>query len=235
MLMKPFTAIIVDDEQEARDIMANLVNDHVPEIQVVAFAASAEQAINLIIAHEPEIVFLDIDLPDKNGFEVVKSISINHLNTAIVFVTAFNQFAIEAIKFAAFDYLLKPVSINDLKACITRFKGTKRIETLQQSINKLMNHLNQEKLSFKNRTGSIYIEPDSIVYCEAEGNYTDLFLLDGSRHTVSQSLGSIESLLDGRGFSKISRSMIVNRRFLTKVNRKEIVSLKHTIQNLSWI
>jgi two-component system LytT family response regulator len=219
--MRPFTAIIVDDEKEARDILTNLIADHVDDVQIIAQADSADKAIELILAEDPDIVFLDIDMPGKNGFEVAKSISSHNLKCMVIFVTAFNQFAIDAIKCAAFDYLLKPISIGDLKECITRYKGTKRVENLQQSVNKLLNCLNAEKLPFHNRTGSIFIDPLTIVYCEAEGNYTDIYLDNGTRNTVTQNLGSIETQLDGRGFSRISRSVNINRRFLHQINRKE--------------
>jgi two-component system LytT family response regulator len=219
--MKPFTAIIVDDEQEARDILANLLKDYVPDIRVVAQAASADEAIDFILQEDPDIVFLDIDMPGKNGFEVAHSISAQQLQTTIVFVTAYNQFAIDAIKCSAFDYLLKPVSLGDLKTCITRYRASNKVQNLQQSVNQLMNCLNREKLSFHSRTGTIFIDPQTIVYCEAEGNYTDLFLEEGKRQTVSQSLGSVETMLDGNGFSRISRSVIINRRFLNQISRKE--------------
>jgi len=219
--MRPFTAIIVDDEQEARDILTSLIADHIDDVQIIAKADSADKGIELIEAEDPDIVFLDIDMPGKNGFEVAKSISVHNLKCTVIFVTAYNQYAIDAIKCAAFDYLLKPVSISDLKDCITRYKGTKRVENLQHSVNKLLNCLNAEKLSFHNRTGSIFIDPLTIVYCEAEGNYTDIYLDNGTRNTVTQSLGSIETQLDGRGFSRINRSVIINRRYLLQINRKE--------------
>jgi two-component system LytT family response regulator len=219
--MRPYTAIIVDDEQEARDILASLIRDHVPDIRVIAQAASAGEAINSILAEEPDIVFLDIDMPGKNGFEVARSIGEHQMQTIIIFVTAFNQFAIDAIKCSAFDYLLKPVSIGDLKSCFVRLRTSKKAENLQLSVGQLMNCLNHEKISFHHHTGRIFIDPQTIVYCEAEGNYTDVYLTDGTHHIITQSLISIEALLEGHGFSRISRSVIINRRFMHQINRKE--------------
>ena len=219
--MKPITAIIVDDEQEARDILEHLLIDHASDIRVLAKATSADEATGLILSENPEIVFLDIDMPGKNGFEVVKSIAAHHLNTSVVFVTAFNQFAIDAIKFAAFDYLLKPVNVSDLKSCITRFKTKNRTDSLNQSVSRLMNCLNREKIQFHTRQGSFFIDPQTIIYCDAEGNYTDLFMEDGSKKTITQNLGQVEALLSDHGFSRISRSLLINRRFLHEIKRKE--------------
>jgi two-component system LytT family response regulator len=219
--MKPYKAIIVDDEAEARDLLSAIIADHIPEVKVIAQAGTADQAINLILHEVPDLVFLDIDMPGKNGFEVAKVICEQKLGCSIVFVTAFNQFAIDAIKCAAFDYLLKPVNLNELKACIARLLGTKRVECLQHSVDKLLNSLNAEKLNFHNRTGSIFLDPHTIVYCEAEGNYTDVFLETGIKHTVTVNLSAIEAQLDGRGFSRISRSVLINRRFLNEIKRKD--------------
>jgi two-component system, LytTR family, response regulator len=219
--MKPLTAIVIDDEENARDLLSGIITDHVSGVKVIAQAATAEQGINLILTEFPDIVFLDIDMPGKNGFEVAKVIGEQKLACSIIFVTAFNQFAIDAIKFAAFDYLLKPVNLEELKACIARLLGSKRVENLQQSVDKLLNALNAEKLNFHNRTGSIFIDPLTIVYCEAEGNYTDIFLDSGIKQTVTHNISAIETQLEGRGFSRISRSTLINRRFLTQIKRKD--------------
>jgi two-component system, LytTR family, response regulator len=219
--MKPFTAIIIDDEPEARDLLYGLINDQIPEVKIIAQAGSADEGISHIISHEPDIVFLDIDMPGKNGFEVARSISEQGIDTRIVFITAYNQYAIEAFKVAAFDYLLKPVAVNDLKSCISRMGSTKKIETLQQSLNKLLNKLNNEKICIPGPNGYMYIAPEDIAYCEAEGNYTDIYLDNGNRHTISLGLGKIEMLLDGFGFARISRSVLINKKYLCRINRKE--------------
>ncbi len=219
--MKTYTAVIVDDEPAAREILSGLIADYFPDVKVVANAGSADEAIGIILAEDPDIVFLDIDMPGKNGFEVARTIGEQNFQTTIIFVTAFNQFAIDAIRCAAFDYLLKPVSVNDLKASFNRLKGRRKTESLHESMDRLLSCLNREKLSFICTSGRIFIDTLNILYCEADGNYTDLYLMDGNRQTVSQNLTSVENQLIGKGFSRISRSVLINRRHLHKINKKE--------------
>jgi two-component system LytT family response regulator len=219
--MKPLNAVVVDDEKEARELLSNIINDHIPQVNVIAQAASANEAIGLILERKPEIVFLDIDMPVKNGFDVARSISQHNIQTSIVFVTAFNQFAIEAIKHSAFDYLLKPVTIADLKTCVDRLITSGKSIDMQLSVIQFLQNLKHEKISFRTRIGNIYIDPQDITHAEADGNYTDLHLQDGSRKTISLNLGHIETILANYDFSRISRSMIINRHYLHLVNRKE--------------
>jgi len=219
--MNPITAIIVDDEQDARDVLAGIIKDHLPEIRVISKAVSADEAIMQIIDSEPDLVLLDIDMPGRNGFAVAESIATHNLNTTIIFVTAFNQYAIAAIRCAAFDYLLKPIGIGDLKACVERYKASRKTESLQQSVSKLLQHLHTEKIAFPSRNTTVYIDPQSIVYCEAEGNYTDIYLQDGKCHTVSRNLGSIELQLSGNGFGRINRSTLINKKYLHKIAHRE--------------
>lgn len=219
--MKPLSAVIVDDEKEARDLLENIIHDHIPKVKVVAKASSADEAIELIRDHKPEIVFLDIDMPVKNGFDVARSISMHNIQTSIIFVTAFNQYAIEAIKHSAFDYLLKPVNITDLKTCIDRLIASGKTIDMQLSVIQFLQNLKHEKIAFRTRTGSIFIDPQEITHAEADGNYTDLYLQDSKRITVSLSLGHIETMLANHGFIRISRSTIINRHYLHQLHRKE--------------
>jgi len=223
--MKPLSAVIVDDEKEARDLLSNIIHDHIPQVNVIAQAASADQAIEMILEHNPEIVFLDIDMPVKNGFDVARSISQHNIQTSIVFVTAFNQYAIDAIKHSAFDYLLKPVNITDLKTCIDRLIASGKSIDMQLSVIQFLQNLKHEEIAFRTRIGNIYIDPQEITYGEADGNYTDLHLQDGSRKTISLNLGHIETMLANYDFSRISRSIIINRHYLHLINRKEKICI----------
>jgi DNA-binding LytR/AlgR family response regulator len=219
--MNPITAIIVDDEQEARDILAGIITDNVPEVTVISKASSADEAIGKIISENPDLVFLDIDMPHKDGFAVAGGIASHNLSTTIIFVTAFNQYAIDAIRCAAFDYLLKPVIISDLKSCISRYIATRKTESLQQSVARLLGCLNNEKIAFNSRTGTVYLDLQEILYCEAEGNYTEIAVTRGEKHILTTNLGSIEARLSDRGFARISRSVLINKRYLHKIDRRE--------------
>jgi len=218
--MERITAIIVDDEPAARDLMANLLSDFA-DIQVLAKDNNVNKGINSICKYNPDLVFLDIDMPRKNGFDLVREIKELGIIPTIIFVTAYNQYAIEAIKHAAFDYLVKPIDIDDLKQSIERFKVERKSISSLDRIENLLQALQEEKLKFTTRTGYIFINPAHIIYCQASGNYTDLFLTNENKQTVTINIGRIEHMLPETKFSKINRSVIINKLFLSEINRKD--------------
>lgn len=218
--MDRIKAIIVDDEPEARDIIASLLTDF-GDVDVVSKDESVDEAYLSIIKHEPEIVFLDIDMPQKNGFELLHKLKTSRYNPTIIFITAYNQFAIGAIKHAAFDYLLKPVDIDELKRSISRYKEEVRSKSTLSRIENLLVALQEEKIRFSARTGTVYINPAEIIYCQADGNYSDLFMTGREKQTITINIGKLEKMLPDSKFIKISRSLIINKQFLVEVNRKE--------------
>lgn len=218
--MEKITAVIVDDEPEARDIIERLLSDFA-DVHVMAKDESVNKAVSSIFKFHPDLVFLDIDMPVKNGFDLVKEIKELGLNPTIIFVTAYNHYAIDAIKHAAFDYLVKPVDIDDLKNSIDRYKEERKSNTSLARIENLLQALQVEKLKFSTRTGYIFINPAEIIYCQADGNYTDLYLTTEEKQTVTVNIGRLEHLLPPAKFSKINRSVIINKQYLTELNRKE--------------
>ncbi|MCF8369381.1 MAG: response regulator transcription factor [Bacteroidales bacterium] len=218
--MKKITAVIVDDEPEARDIMENLLCDF-SDIQVLAKVDSVNKAVKSIREFEPDLVFLDIDMPGKNGFDLVQKVKDYGLNPTIIFVTAYDQFAIEAIKNSAFDYLVKPVDIDDLITTIDRYKKERKSMASLDRIKTLIQALHEEKLKFSTRTGSIFISPSEIIWCQADGNYTDLYLIGEEKLTITKNIGRLELFLPKSKFTKINRSVIINKQFLSSINRKE--------------
>ena len=218
--MERITAIIVDDEPAERDLMANLLSDFA-DIQVLAKNDNVNKGVNSICKYNPDLVFLDIDMPKKNGFDLIREIKELGLAPTIIFVTAYNQYAIEAIKHAAFDYLVKPVDIDDLKQSIKRYKVERKSPNSLDRIENLLQALQKEKLKFTTRTGYIFINPAEIIYCQADGNYTDLYMTNNEKQTVTINIGKLEHILPNTKFSKINRSVIINKQFLTEINRKD--------------
>ncbi len=218
--MEKITAVIVDDEPEARDIIESLLSDF-SDIHVLAKEDSVKKAVKSIREYDPDLVFLDIDMPQKNGFDLVREIKNLELNPTIIFVTAYNQYAIEAIKHAAFDYLVKPVDIDDLTETIERYKVDRKAAVSLDRIENLLQALQVEKLRFSTRSGYIFVNPAEIIYCQAEGNYTDLYLSTEEKQTITINVGRLEHILPNSKFSKINRSVIINKQFLTEINRKE--------------
>ncbi len=213
------TAVIVDDELDARNILEDLLKDY-PEIHIIEKLADATKALESIITHQPELIFLDIDMPKKNGIELAKEIRKYQIETTIIFVTAYNQHAINAFEVAAFDYLLKPIVKDKLAKTIERFNARKNTQNLAEKLDILSSCLAPEKLRFANRSGFIMIDPREIVYCEAQGNYTYLILVSGNKELITMQIGKLNDELCKLSFLRINRSILVNKLFITAFNRK---------------
>jgi two-component system LytT family response regulator len=215
-----YKAIIIDDEQDSIDLLSDLLKGF-DEINLATSFTNPLDGLAAIIRLKPDLVFLDIEMPVMDGFGVVDAIRDKDVYPEIVFVTAWNKYAIEAIRHAAFDFLVKPVSASELKNCITRCLNKKSQPDIRRQIDDLMHTLKHPKLCFNTRTGNIFIDPEKIVYIEADGNYTDFILDNHTRQTITQNISAVEPLLDRNDFQRISRSAIINRKFLHEINRKE--------------
>lgn len=217
--MQKFKTIIVDDEPEARELLSFLLSDY-PEIDIKGKAENVDEAIALLLKLKPDLVFLDIEMPNKSGFDFLNEIKDFEMNPTIIFVTAFNQYAIEAFKFAAFDYLLKPIESLELAKTLERLKSGTKEKVLSQQTNVLFSELSLKKVKFKTVNGFVLIDPQDIAYCIAEGNYCNIFLKSGEKIFVSSYLADVFSLLPFHDFFRISRSVVVNLKLLQRVNRK---------------
>ena len=218
--------LIVDDEPEARDILENLLLE-IDCVEIVAKANNVETGVEAILQFTPDIVLLDVQMPKRNGFDLIHEIRNINLKPTIVFVTAYNEYAIDAIKHSAFDYLLKPVKLTDLQKTILRYNKEKtQQETSQQHIT-LLDEIKKNKLRFNTRSGFVLIDINEIAYCQAQGSYTIICKRNKNSETISMNLAQIEELLDGEQFFRIGRSTIININHLSKVDRK---SRKCTIE-----
>ncbi|NQV01390.1 MAG: LytTR family transcriptional regulator DNA-binding domain-containing protein, partial [Bacteroidia bacterium] len=139
----------------------------------------------------------------------------------IIFATGFDQYAIKAIKYAAFDYLLKPINLEALRETIERIKETNEVDSLKQNIPLLMDYLLPQKIQLKTKSESIFINPLDIVYIDADGSYSEIYLDSGDRHVVSYHLAKIKEMLPQKHFIRISRSIIINRNLLKRFNKKK--------------
>lgn len=237
----PSTTLLVDDEPDARRLMQLLLADY-PEFQVIGEAANVADAMLIMERHLPDLVFLDIEMPGGDGFELIRQMHQRHMEAEVIFVTAYNHYAIEAIKAAALDYLLKPVDEAQLRTAISRFK-CKQKKAGGGGYDKLIHYLEHpHRIRINVRSGFILIDPSEVVYIQADGNYTEVFLRDGKAELSSTNLGTILNDLPTADFLRISRSLSININYLVRVNRlkhfcvmrldgKEI-SLKITRQHL---
>ena len=219
------SVVVIDDEMSAILLLEEMLTK-IDGVSIAGHATDVNGGINLILSHRPGIVFLDIRFEGETGFDLIKALKDYDLNPFIVMVTGYDKFAIEAIKAGAFDYLLKPVDPEDLLKVISRFRHK---QTSLQNQNPGISDVTAEhikKIRFNTLGGFILINPQDIIYCKAEANYTDLFLIDNRKHTISQNIGRIEEILTPPTFFRISRSIIINMKYLTEINRgKRICTL----------
>lgn len=214
------TAMIVDDEPEARDLLKMLIAP-VEGVRIACEADGVEPAVSCYLEHQPDLVLLDIQMPRKNGFELVRMLRSKGYDPGYIFVTAYDEFAIQAIRLSAFDYLLKPVDPGDLAGAIQRFREMKARMRVAEHIDALLEHLHSKRpIKLNTRCGFLLMDPAEIVYCHADGNYTIIHLTGNRRETVSCNLGRLEEDLSGNGFFRISRSALVNLGFLSRVNTR---------------
>ena len=161
MKFEPFRAIIVDDEKEARDILENLLLDE-GSVEVVGKISNAAEALKEIINLDPDVVFLDVNMPRINGFDLIKEIRELKLNPQIIFVTGYDHFVMDAIKMQAFDYLLKPIDQDELASTIQRLKLRKKPEEVDEKLNALIRKLDGGRVRFNTRQGFI-VRPTAII------------------------------------------------------------------------
>lgn len=206
---KPLRTIIIDDEISAIKLLEEMLG-RLEGVTVGGYAQDIEGGVNLILNHRPDIVFLDIKLKDENGFDLIQRLKDYDVEPFIVMVTGFDQFGMQALKAGAFDYLLKPVDPNELLRVISRYREKKIHQHQPEPAN---------KIRFNTLGGFMLINPEEILYCQAQANYTDIFLINQHKHTISLNIGSIEKILTQPQFFRISRSAIINVKFLTEINR----------------
>lgn len=215
-------AIIVDDEQKGIDTLQLLINYYVKDVKVVASSSSAKEAIRLIEDYKPEIVFLDINMPEMNGFELLEKLQWKEFS--LIFTTAHQEYALKALKNDAIDYLLKPIDSDDLSAAIDRvILNFNRTNEEQSKFNynellKTLQYLKKQNIVVNSRTGIESIEAQDIIYLESQSNYTRIFLKHDRELLTSKTLKEYESQLcnDDTRFMRIHNSYIVNLNQVTR-------------------
>ncbi len=212
--------ITIDDERRSRMVLAELLS-FIPEVEIIFEAGDVDEAVREIRNKKPDIIFLDIEMPLKSGFDLLKEIRADNHIPDIIFVTAYDRYAMEAFKFAAFDYLLKPINRSELQNSLNRYKETKSKEKINDKLGELFRFMEEpKKLVFDLRTGLLIIDPEDLVYCEADGNYTYLYLKSGRVEMVSFNIGHVEKLLQTHEFFRLNRSVLINKEHILKLDLK---------------
>jgi two-component system LytT family response regulator len=217
-------ALVVDDEKKARDILTGMLNAHCPQVNVIGQADSVSVAEELIRSTKPDLVFLDIEMPFGNGFDLLDRT--RDLNFDVVFTTAFDHYAVKAIKFSAFDYLLKPIDVDELKIAVDRLIQNKKD---QNSFNgKIENLLSEIKINGKPKRiaipsleGISIVNIDEIIRCEADTNYTRIYLINGEAILVSKTLKEYEDMLTEYHFIRVHHHNLINLNHVQKYIKGE--------------
>ena len=215
----PIRSVIIEDEPGSVITMLELTRQYCPEIEVVGTAADPVKGFDLIREQAPDLVFLDIEMPYGNAFDLLDKLMPVHFE--VVFITAFNDYAIKAFKYAALDYLLKPVNLQELKQAITRVSRRLKEKNIDTRIHTLLNNFKPEnatlqKIALPTAEGCTFEEISSIMYLQAENSYTYIYCKDKPRMLVSKSLKEFEDLLPETAFCRIHHSSIVNLNFVKK-------------------
>jgi two-component system LytT family response regulator len=214
--------LIIDDEPEVQDLLSILLRDY-PGLKIVGIAPDVDTAIRITLDTKPDLVLLDIQMPGKDGFTYIEELRSLHLYPGIIFVTAYENYAIQAIRNAAFDYLLKPISKEELFQSIARFSEQMNRDKKSDisSLVELLNRSRPGRIRLNTRTGYFFVDPIDIMFIEADGNYSHIRLTSGKTEITTLSLGNIEKLLEEQSFLRISRSYIINMKYVSRVDRRD--------------
>ena len=210
------TAIIVDDERNGRENLAGILSGHCPQIKLAGQASSVNEAIGLIRQFHPQLIFLDIEMPGGNGFKLLEAFESYPFE--VIFVTAYDHYAIKAIRFSAADYILKPINVNELADAVERVSRriqekleNERIKFLQQNLLRPAS----PKIGLPVGDHVEYVPVDSIIRCKGDGNYTSVIFPDRKPILVAKTLVEFEELLAEHGFIRVHKTHLVNLKHVT--------------------
>ena len=216
-------SIIIDDEQHCIKALLSDLQQHCPSIEVIEVCASAKEGIMAIRKLNPDLVFLDVEMPWMNGFEMLEVLGT--VNFSIIFTTAHGEFAAKAFRISAVDYLLKPIDADDLKSAVQKVEKKMDTGSSIEHISNLLRNMRQpsadHKIALPQREGYEFIEIASIIYCQAEGAYTKVFINDKKPMLISRTLGDVEELLPPEIFQRIHHSTVVNVSYISQFLRTD--------------
>lgn len=213
--------VIIDDEPDAVESIRLFLSESFPDLLVAGTAGSVSEAVKILTLTNPEIVFLDIEMPGGSGFDVLEKLPNRNFN--VIFVTAYNQYAIKAFKYSASDYLLKPFDFTEMSCAINKIINHKpQNEQVEEKINILLQNIKTikpEKIALATSESIEFVKISNIIHIQAEGSYSTLKMLDQSELVVSKNLGEFESLLEEYPFYRPHQSHLINLNYVKKVNR----------------
>ncbi|MCP4441085.1 MAG: response regulator transcription factor [Aureispira sp.] len=224
--MDTIRAVLVEDETHTRNVLRKMLHNFCEGVEVVGEAANIEEAVKVINTQNPELVFLDIEMPKANGFELFKHFE--NPTFEVIFATAYSQYAIKAIRMAALDYLVKPIDFQDLQESLERYKSKRsNFPNLKDQYAIVQNSLQQplDKIILPDQNGYQIVKLEDIIRLQAENSYTMFILKNAPKILVSKGLGEYEEILPNKNFIRVHRSHLVNMDYITRLQRTRQLSL----------
>ncbi len=217
-------ALIIDDEKHCCDNLQWQLKQYCPDVEIMDSCNSAEKALQQIHHQQPQLIFLDVEMPEMTGFEMLEALK--EINFDIIFTTAFDQYAIRAIKFGALDYLVKPIDKDELIEAVNKHQEHAQRDSIKQltallSHIKKSNDLSFQKIALPTMHGYELVPLNNIIVCESNNNYTNVRLNNGKNILISKTLKQIEDLLDMRPFFRVHNSFLVNLQYAIRYVKGE--------------
>lgn len=220
--MNKYKTIIIEDEKRAQILLQNILEKHFPNIEILATADDLPTGVKAIRKYKPDFVFLDIEMPNFSGLEILDFFDENEVNFSIIFTTAYNHYAINALKISAVDYLLKPLNKEDIGDAIERFE--RKIKSQNQesfsSLKSIINDKKINKIAVPDGNQWHFIDPETIIYIKADNTYSEIYLTNGTKMIVSRSIKNFEEGLNlSNSFCRIHKSYLVNTLFVDRYDK----------------
>jgi two-component system LytT family response regulator len=215
-------AVIIEDEKKSREVLRKLIHDYCPDVHISGMAESVSEGIELIRNEKPDLVFLDIEMQSGSGFDLLEKIG--KVNFDVIFTTAYEQYALKAIKFSALDYLLKPIDIGELKAAVEKIILRNDRQNENEKVSQLIrnfNHKLQPKITLSTSDGLVFILVEDIIRCEAQGAYTVFYFKNRKSIMVSKNLKEFQILLEDYQFFRIHNSHLINLNEIEKYKKAD--------------
>ena len=211
-------AVIVDDDARIVNIISSLIETDFPDVTITATAVNVETGYQCVIDSKPDLLFLDINMPDGTGFDLLKKLE--KIDFKIIFITAFGEYALQAIKFSALDYILKPIDIDELTKAIEKAREIFKVEEEQLKVRALLENFEEKKplrrIVLHTSDSLHYVNIEEIVRCESDNNYTFFYLTENRKILVSKTLKEFTELLKDSGFLRVHQSHLINALFVDK-------------------
>jgi two-component system LytT family response regulator len=213
--------VVIDDQEFCTEVIRDMLAENCPDVKIAAVCNSGKDGIKAIKKHNPDLVILDVEMPEMSGFDMLQKIK--NPSFEVIFTTSFDKYSIQAIRFSALDYLLKPVAAHELVAAVDRIKQNQNKYFNKKSAS-LFQHLTETKkplhqIALPSSDGLIFLVVADVVHCESDSNYTTLFLKSKEKIMITKTLKEVENLLDGSDFFRIHNSHLININHIKKYIR----------------